>query len=351
MMFKKIIPLAMMCVLITGGSAFGASPADRYKMSGDLSGAITNRAALLAKKSGIASDDKKKVIFYTKDTAEALKYIKSHGGGILKRKKNLVIANVSLDKVEDIVGNSNSIVYARLPRKFFPCEIISEGVNLTGAKALQTSSVTGKGVKIAVLDVGFKGLSAAIANGEIPSSVKSYDFSKKGLETQYKHGTACAEIIHDMAPDAELHLLKVGDETDIYDAADYCKSEGIDIVSMSIGAFGSGPGDGTGPIDELCDDLKASGILVVAAAGNAGNTRAGDVTPIGTHWQGFFIDSGYDYPSIGSNDVCQFISGDPNSYYNIIYAVPHKDDDGVSETSDVSITMRWDDWALSEGGL
>ena len=349
MMLKKIIPLAMICVLITGGAAFGASPAARYKMSVDLSSLIAKRADAVNKKYAFAGGEKRKVIFYTKDAAAALKYIKSNGGGILRRKKNLIIANVSLDKVEDLVGNGDSIAYARLPRKFFPCEIISEGVNVTGANMLQNSSVTGKGVKIAVLDGGFKGLSAAIANGELPSNVQSHDFSGKGLDTQYKHGTGCAEIIHDMAPDAELHLLKVGLETDIYDAADYCKSEGIKIVSMSIGTFGTGPGDGTGLVDEICDDLKAHGILVVAAAGNEGNTKDLNGTPIGTHWQGPFLDSMYQYPKENGNRIHQFVPGDPLGFFNAISAKSCKDDDNVSEEDDLHVMMRWnDDWSKAK---
>ncbi|MDD5174140.1 MAG: S8 family serine peptidase [Candidatus Omnitrophica bacterium] len=339
MMLKKVIPLAMVCVFIAGGNAFGASPDAHYKISGTLNKAITNRAVSLAKKSGIAGSDKRKIIFYTKDTTEALKYIKSHGGGILKRKKNLIIANVSLDKVEDLVGNERNITYARFPCKFLPCGIISEGVNVTGANTLQNAGLTGKGVKIAVIDMGFKGLSAAIANGELPSNIQSQDFSGKGLETQYKHGTACAEIIYDMAPDAELYLLKIYDEADIYSAADYCKSNGIDIVSMSIGTFGTGPGNGTGSMDEICDDLKASGILIIAAAGNEANTQAGDGTPIGTHWQGPFIGGGN-----GDSNTHQFISGDSQGWFNVIYAEPYKDDDGVSQMNDITIIMRWNDW-------
>lgn len=346
MMIKKIIFLISISVLATTGSLFAASPVVHYKISGDLSGLIAKRADAISRNGVVAGDEKRKVIFYVKDTVTALKNISSHGGGIIKRKKNLVIANVSIDKVDDIVNNGSGIAYARLPRKFFPCEIISEGVNLTGAKALQTSSVTGKGVKIAVLDIGFKGLSAAITNGEIPSGVKSYDFSGKGLETQYKHGTACAEIIHDMAPDAELYLLKVGDETNLDDAATYCKNNGIKIVSISLGTFGTGPGNGTGPFDDICEDLKNNGILVVVAAGNAGNVTESGIT-VGQHWRGTFTDSGHTYN--GSNIANQFIPGDANGWYNTIIAASSTDDDGNIEVGMPEIAMRWDAWPPAGG--
>ncbi|MDP3791307.1 MAG: S8 family serine peptidase [Candidatus Omnitrophota bacterium] len=342
-MVKKIFFLTIIGVLLIESHAFGALSTVRYKMSGDLSALIGIRADAHRNKRPLTRENRK-IIFYTQNPDSASKYITSHGGDILRKNKDLIVAKIPLDNVEDIIDNGPGIKYARLPRKFFPCEIISEGVNLSGAGNMQDSGITGNGVKIAVLDVGFKGLSAAIANGEIPPTVASHDFSDMGMETQYVHGTASAEIIHDIAPAAELHLLKMSDETDLSEAATYCKNNGIRIASISLGTFGTGPGNGTGTVDEICDDLKANGILVVAAAGNSGNTHAGDGTPIGTHWQGPFLDSGYEYPAGSGNRIHQFIPGDPTSYYNVIYAIPSHDDDGNPESDEVTIAMRWNDW-------
>ncbi|KPL09297.1 MAG: hypothetical protein AMS26_23025 [Bacteroides sp. SM23_62] len=233
------------------------------------------------------------------------------------------------------------IEYARLPHKFFPLSVTSEGVNLTGAQYLHNAGFTGSGVKVAVIDVGFKGLTGAQANGDIPLSVITHDFSGNGLETQYLHGTACAEIVHDMAPDAELHLLKISDEVDFYDAIDYCINNDIDIISHSLGTFGTGPGDGTGPVNEECDFLKnEAGILFVTAAGNEANETV-EIFTYGRHWEGLFNDS---YPESEPDNIHEFIQGNPESYYNAIGAIPYQDDDGNTETNDVTIIMRWNDW-------
>ena len=334
--FKRVSCLAAgIFLLLSCGSALGASLSAHHKMSGDLSD-------LVAKRAGLARETKK-VIFYTQDVDAATRYIRSRGGSILRRNKKLITAKVPVDNIEDIVGNASGITYARLPRKLVPCQITSEGVHLIQADTIQSAGITGSGVKIAVLDLGFIGLATAKSNGELPSNVITYDFTGSGIESDYKHGVACAEIVYDMAPGAQIYLLKVADEADIADAATYCKTNGIKIVTASIGVFGTGPGNGTGPVDELCDDLKANGILVVAAAGNPGNTHAGS-TPIGTHWRGTFIDSGRNYSYSGSdNDINQFIPGDPNSWYNVIGVVSIPNETGVTET-EITVVMRWNDW-------
>ena len=284
------------------------------------------------------------VLNTTGDTAELSGRIESYGGQILREHPGLLAISIPVDKVKQLVEESSTIKYARLPFKFYPSAKITEGVDLTGANILHDKVYRGTGVKIAVIDIGFKGLTEAISHGELPSDVKTHDFSGLGLQTEYKHGTACAEIIHDMAPDAELHLLKLGDEIDGYEVIDYCIDNNIDIVSLSVGTFGSGPGDGTGSVDEAFDQLRDAGILVVASAGNYGNSsyeEEGTVITVGAHWEGSFTDRDLD-------TYHEFKPNDSNSEYNVIGAFPIWDDDGNPSTSEVSISMRWDDWLNSD---
>jgi hypothetical protein len=259
-----------------------------------------------------------------------------YGARILRKLRNIVIVEAPAKEVEEMVNEIEEIEYARQPREFFPLGDVSEGVHLSEADSFHDNDFKGSGVKVAVIDVGFKGLSEAHLNGDIPYNVKTRDFTGRGLETRYYHGTACAEIVHDMAPHAELHLLKIYDEVDEYNAHDYCVNNGIDIISLSIGTFGTGPGDGTGPLDEAYDDLRQNGILVVSSAGNQAVYDVGDVS-IGGHWEGTFNDSNND-------DIHEFVPGDLDSFFNVIAAYPDQDDDGNPLTSEVTIVMRWNDW-------
>ncbi len=301
---------------------------------------------LISKKTRLRTDaarvpqmtqDKVKVILHLRD-GESFggRGITALNGRILMQRKNLVAAELPLDQVENLLAREGGIEFARLPHKFFPVGVTSEGVGQTNATDFHIAGFRGAGVKVAVMDIGFKNLSGAQSAGDLPFNLSTQDFTGRGLQTQYKHGTACAEIVHDMAPDAELHLLKISDEEDLYRALDYCKANGIHIISVSIGTYGSGPGNGTGPIHDACDEARASGILVVAAAGNSGNTYStdGEPIPIGSHWEGQFIDS--------NNDNTHEFS--PNAPGNVLIAVPGRDDDGNPEQDEVSIVMRWNDW-------
>ena len=65
------------------------------------------------------------------------------------------------------------------------------------------------------------------------------------------HGIACAEVIHSIAPGAELHLVRVNGLTTLENAADWAVREGIDLVSMSMSFFNESFYDGTGDVNEV----------------------------------------------------------------------------------------------------
>ena len=90
-----------------------------------------------------------------------------------------------------------------------------------------------------------------------------------GIIGIYGNGSACAEIVHDIAPDAEIHLYKVGNFVDLENAKDAAIQEGLDIVTVSLGwDFARGFGDGTGSACEIVDDAFQNNVLWVNAAGN-----------------------------------------------------------------------------------
>jgi len=322
------------------------------KMSTRLEQMISRHAAASVTRRTLSTSDLDriegqniKVVLHTRVGSDVdVDKIESRGGKILRVIGNIMVIEVPIKKVADIVSNVDGVEFARLPHKFFPQDVQSEGVNLTGANLFHAAGFTGAGVKVAVIDIGFKGLSAAQSSGDIPYAIATHDYTGKGLETEYKHGTGCAEIIHDMVPDAELHLLKVSNDVNFLDAVDYCVNNGIDIISLSIGFIGSDPGNGTGPVADLFSTLKGNGIFTVAAAGNKAN-MVSEGTPIGFHWKGAFFDAGVnDWWQDGSNDIHQFIPGDSESNYDALAAFPDYDDDGNPETNEVQIVMRWNDW-------
>jgi len=217
----------------------------------------TDRSDKAAIKSDQVENEKIKVMLKLSHEARDISgQIRNYGARVLMRRVTTAVVEVPINRLEEMVTDVDAINFAGLPPKVFPLGEVSEGVNLSGANILHDNGFKGTGVRVAVIDAGFKGLTEAIKNGDMPDSVITHDYTDNGLETRYYHGTACAEIVYDMVPDAEMYLLKVADGSDIIEAKDFCINNNIDIVSLSLGMFGTGPGDGTGLIDELFDELR-----------------------------------------------------------------------------------------------
>jgi major intracellular serine protease len=152
------------------------------------------------------------------------------------------------------------------------------GIRLTGGEKLREDGLTGKGVKVAVIDSGV----AAGHPGFGDKVVKQIWLSKGGSLMKYDHGTHVAGTIHMMAPEAEIYDYRVfGNRgmgvneaiiTAIYDAIE----EGCDIINMSIGS----PMPGLDIYKAVRAAYKA-GLIMVVAAGNEGD---GDVLTNENSW-------------------------------------------------------------------
>jgi subtilisin family serine protease len=157
---------------------------------------------------------------------------------------------------------------------------VGEGIAMTRVRALHEAGLSGRGIKIGVLDVGFAGVDDLVRRGELPKSVTLEVFSAREGRMSSVHGTACAEIIHDMAPEATLLLAQAGpgdgraSDGEIIAAARWLKSRGANIISASVGGIASAQ-DGSAELDRMVDAMTADGILWVIAAGNEGEKHWG----------------------------------------------------------------------------
>lgn len=218
----------------------------------------------------------------------------SCGATIEAVSRHLIRARVPLFILEEIADKVEGISYIRLPCKPFsdmvdeesrlslsnsleerenslqqiPSGITSHGVDLTGASEYHNLGYKGQNTKVAVIDIGFRGLTRSQKHGELPEDVVTRDFTGTGLQTGRNHGTAVAEIVHDMASEAKLHLCKVADEVDLENAKDYCIEQDVDIVNHSWCWPNTNFVDGTGRICDIANDARSHSILWVNAAGN-----------------------------------------------------------------------------------
>jgi len=245
--------------------------------------------------------------------------IEALGGRVEASARGLVQSVLPLDALENLICYP-TIKYIRLPLKPYPM-VTSEGVAKTDANQWHDLPSYRQDVqaKVCVLDLGFQGYKALLGS-ELPPSVEIRSFRADGNFNPHKHGTGCAEVVHDMAPEAKLWLVNFNTDVEHYNAVNWIINQGVEIVSYSIGWFNIGAGDGTGPI---CEDVKRasdSGIIWVSAAGN----HAQD------HW-------GENYRDTDHDNWHNFSTDDE------ILSFP------VSPNQSISVLMNWDDWGTWNG--
>jgi len=180
----------------------------------------------------------------------------------------LTLATVPLAQLERFLGEMAGQAYVRLPHEPYPAGVTSEGIELIGASAFHDRGERGAGTKIGIIDLGFRGLSDAQARGDLPRNLTTRDFTGRGIASDFSHGTAVAEIVYDVAPEAELYLIKIGNEVDLDNAVSYAADQGIHVINHSLGWYNTNYYDGSGPIGQIAQRAVDEGILWVQAAGN-----------------------------------------------------------------------------------
>jgi uncharacterized repeat protein (TIGR02543 family) len=187
----------------------------------------------------------------------------------------VVVPIARLTALTEIQG----VRFARLPMLPLPA-ITSQGVPLINANDWQGASYNGSGVRIGVLDIGFKNFTLRQAEGDLPTDLTTWWAPSLGGEGDNAHGTACAEIIYDIAPAATYYLANFETDVEYGNAVEWLMAQGVDVISCSIAWPVGGPGDGTGYIDQVVDTARAAGVFWAQSAGNH----------ISKHWRGDWSD-------------------------------------------------------------
>jgi subtilisin family serine protease len=217
-----------------------------------------------------------RVVVEAIDPARARAAVLRLGGRVERSFGSLVQALVPPSGVPEL-SRLAAVGRVRAPYQRVPATVDGEGVAASGAPEWHSRGFAGEGVKVAIIDAGFAGYTDRQASGDLPQELVTADFCDGDL-LEERHGTAVAEVVHEMAPEAELYLLCVGTEVDLAAAEAFAEAQGVQIVSHSLAWFGPERGDGTGFIGGIVARARAAGILWVNAAGNYGST----------HWSGTF---------------------------------------------------------------
>ena len=156
------------------------------------------------------------------------------------------------------------------------------------------SGLTGKGVKVGVISDGADAWTTAWASGDLPSKIEI----NPNQDSEGHEGTALLEIVHDIAPDAELAFS--GSESSLgmvqailWLANDAFEGEGADVIVDDLGYYFE-PFFEDGIVAQAAADAVASGVVFVSAAGNYAQE----------HYEGDFVDAGDGFHAFdGSTDI------------------------------------------------
>jgi len=290
-------------------------------------------ALALARQRGILNDNDEVVMTLVLDTDEAealIGELEAEGVIVTGHFANKVNISVPVSLIEaqiqaeepdliiERISNLDHVIRLELPYRATPKQegLRGQGVDVTRAGEWQAKGLTGRGVKVGVLDLGFGGYRDLLGT-ELPDNVTVEAFGDDYAFDTEVHGTACAEIIHEMAPEAELYLAYYdGSDVAMGQAVEWLIGQGVDIISNSTGSNGLTPLDGTGFAAELADWAYDEGIFWVNAAGNEADV----------HYRGQFTDSNGDtiHEFGPDTDALPFIPFGP----------------GV----ETQLILSWDDW-------
>jgi len=220
-----------------------------------------------------ASDEFELLIHVYPDQADAARdHVESVGGTVEGSYGDTINARARADVIENL-ANGTSI--RKVEELSDPAEhSISEGVSTTNADQLQNLGLDGSNVTVAVIDLKFNDQQSEIADQVVGTIGKDSSY----FNTTGAHGTACAEIVAEMAPNANLVLASaigyffpnlMDDITSQFDP---------DVMSMSLGYKQTTRLDGQDDLsNRIIDYTSASGSntteggIFAVSAGNEAN--------------------------------------------------------------------------------
>jgi len=203
-----------------------------------------------------------------------------------------------------------------------------EGVAFLGADKWQAAGITGKGVRVGIIDTSFNRYRDILGNTryKIVSLRSDNAVEDRDLNRETIHGTAVAEIVHKIAPDAELVLVAVDTSLSFVKAVDYLTaSEGAVVISSSLGFFAF-EADGTSKLSKAVDAARAAGITVTISAGNDASGAIGSDYGEG-HFSATFVDSDrdgfHDFPGLTTKNGLVIQSGGASAQIVLTWTDPH----------------------------
>jgi hypothetical protein len=183
--------------------------------------------------------------------------IASAGGSLRFHFENRYEVRISAARVQRLLMQLPTGGRARLSWPHQAVWTTSQGVELTGANDMQLLGKSGAGLRIGIIDLQFSNYQNSINNGELPTDTIFTDYTGTGSGGG-SHGTNVAEIVHDMAPGAQLYLAKIDTDTQVEATVNDMITARVKVVNHSVAWFGAAFYDGTGPLCTITDSAESA---------------------------------------------------------------------------------------------
>ena len=262
-------------------------------------------------------------------TAQINEFLQEAGARVERVYEGLVQAYVPVQALPAL-AQLPQVAFVRQPVQAFTSQsrtVTSEGVQAMDATEWQGAGLTGQGVKVGIIDV-FGGYEELLGT-ELPETVTAQSFASHEEffppGAPFPHGTAVAEIIHDIAPQAELFFAYFETDVEFRQAVDWMIEQDVDVVNTSLGFFSRCFGTDQGIFESKFAKAKASGITWATSAGNEAEI----------HWEGSWNDP-------DSNGLHNYTPSDEGNTIDVVLEEFVYEDGERVATSVIEGALSWD---------
>lgn len=187
----------------------------------------------------------------------------------------VIQARIPVDKIEQVAA-FDFVRFIRLPDYAvkFTGSVTSEGDEiLKAAEVRLIHNADGSGVRVGVISDGVDHAADARSTGDLPTSLEI----DPNLPGSGEEGTAMLEIIHDLAPGAQLAFSGPRTSLEMLAAIDYLADDafggqGCDVIVDDLG-FLAEPFFQDGAIAQKVEEVVADGVTYFTAVGNQANSH------------------------------------------------------------------------------
>jgi len=198
-------------------------------------------------------------------------------------KNKIAVAWVEVSNLEKLAGIEDvRNIRTVLPPEVRKGSVTTEGDAIHRTDLVRTNySYNGTGMKIGVISDGVNNLTSAQSSGDLPLNVTVINDNMSGDE-----GTAMLEIIHDMAPGAELYFHDHGSNTLAFNSGiDALVDAGCDVIVDDISWLLEPFFEDGVVASHVAEVIANNDVIYVSSAGNRGYA----------HYQGNYSGDGTDF--------------------------------------------------------